>query len=101
VHAHYQPGLNASAIWIMKPNELRSGCSFLSRIGVKEFADEGYDYTQLYSNFLLPEPGFAFSIGILSTCSWHLTFAGCGNGAWLDRLSVRCLSSYLFLPLFW
>ncbi len=40
-----------------------------------------------------------FLVGILSPCWTHLTLPGPGIGAWLDSLSVRCLSSYLFFAL--
>src|ERR1700690_3610523 len=69
---------------------------FLIKIRVKEFADQRRSHIPLFAGFPSSTASFASAIGILSSCSLHLTFPESGNGAWLDRLSVRCLSSYLF-----
>ena len=73
--------------------------TLLIKIRVKKFADRRALPASMSGFFSRATRSFVFSLGILSSCCPHLTIAGRGIGARLDRLSVRCLSSYLiFCP---
>jgi len=79
------------AISIIPFNELRKSSSLLIRDSSEKVCrpvrPSGLNFRILSRATAV----FVFSLGILSSCCLHLTFAGCGIGARLDRLSVRCL----------
>ena len=69
----------ARGLSIIGRNELRTRSCFLIKTQVKEFADERRSPGHLVRHFPPLGASFAFSFGISSSCSLHLTIPGCGE----------------------